>query len=62
MEILQGYKKEHPLYNKIILKVMTSDKIKPVDALDKAILDIIGQIDKIYKNYEEQIKAKGKNL
>jgi DNA-directed RNA polymerase II subunit RPB11 len=47
-----GYKIPHPLENKMILKIQTSDNTSPHEAIVKSINDIIGEFTDINQQVE----------
>ena len=51
-----GYKKPHPLENKIEMKVQTSGLIQPTDAFIKSIDGIIEDIKETSKLFDKKIK------
>jgi len=50
-----GYKKPHPLENKIEIKLKTSYQTKPVEALNKALNNLINNITKLSLDFEKEI-------
>jgi DNA-directed RNA polymerase II subunit RPB11 len=51
-----GYKKPHPLENKIEIKLRTSYQTKPVEALNRALNGLITKVTKISHDFEKELK------
>ena len=50
-----GYKKPHPLENKIEIKLKTSYQTKPIDALNKALNTLINKVTKLSTDFEKEV-------
>ena len=51
-----GYRKPHPLENKIELKIQTTEESRPYDALKKGVEDLKNVTTKLRRSFEEQMK------
>ena len=51
-----GYRKPHPLENKIELKIQTSEMSRPYDALKRSIDELKDQTNSLRNSFEEQMK------
>lgn len=51
-----GYKKPHPLENKIEIKLKTSYQTKPVEALNKALNSLINKTTKLSNDFEKEVE------
>ena len=51
-----GYRKPHPLENKIELKIQTTSKIHPKDALRKSTETLKTELDVVLRSFEFSLK------
>jgi DNA-directed RNA polymerase II subunit RPB11 len=51
-----GYRKPHPLENKIELKIQTTEESRPYDTLKKGVDDLKTITSKLRRSFEEQMK------
>jgi DNA-directed RNA polymerase subunit L len=56
-----GYKKPHPLMNKIELKIQTTAQTKPIEVLDKAIHQLTLNINSMGYKFQEEFEKYNKS-
>ena len=55
--LFAGYRKPHPLENKIEIKIQTNGIISPADAFKEALKNLVLDIDDCKKEVEEQFAS-----
>lgn len=51
-----GYRKPHPLENKVEIKIQTTEESRPYDALKKGVDDLKAVASKLQRSFQEQMK------
>jgi len=51
-----GYRRPHPLTNKIEIKIQTTNESRPYDAFKKSIDDLKSLTQKLKRSFEDQMK------
>ena len=51
-----GYRKPHPLENKIEIRIQTNNEITPANAFNEALANLCLDLDDCYRELEEELK------
>lgn len=58
--LFAGYRMPHPLESKVELKVQTDKTTTPQEQLNKAVTNLLGQVDLMAKSLERELARVGK--